>query len=427
MRYRRIFTIIVAIAFVVSMGVGAVAQGDVTELTWWVFVQMHAEVHQKSIDRWNAEHPDRQVHVNFEVYSSSDVNTKLLVALQSGTGAPDITDQEISYFGNFLQGDIQLVPLTDEIEKAKDSLLMNRYEIYAVDGEYYGAEIAACASIAYWNAELLNAAGIDINAIETWDDFAQAGRAYYAATGKPFTVFDATDPHMVQIMLTQMGGNVLDDQGNFDLESQALKQVLTYQQNAIQEGWAIPTPGGNAHAEEFYGFMNDGGCAALIMPIWYMGRFTNYMPNLDGKIQLTLLPVWEEGGMRTGVSGGTGTAVTNQAEDPQLCKELVAECLLSYEGNVGFWTGLAFDPPRKDVWTDEALKADSVFTRYFLTKDLFGEILCEVENVPKPNVYPNFPAAQTALNTIILPEVLDFGGDIDQVLAAAQVELVAAQ
>ena len=173
--------------------------------------------------------------------------------------------------------------------------------------------------------------------------------------------------------------------------------------------------------------MNNGGCVSFIEPIWYMGRFTNYMPDLSGKIQLTLVPAWEEGGMRTGVSGGTGTCVVGTTAYPELCKDLVEECLLTEEANIEFWNTLAFDPPMSSVWDDEALKEESAFTEYFLTKDLFGEVLSNVTDVPLTNVFPNFPKACTIMTTTVLPTVLENGADIQQTLESAQQELLAAQ
>ena len=61
-------------------------------------------------------------------------------------------------------------------------------------------------------------------------------------------------------------------------------------------------------------------------------------PALKGKIVTAPLPVWEAGEKRSVGQGGTGTAVTNQADDPELTKAFLAFCKLSKEGGIKEWT-----------------------------------------------------------------------------------------
>ena len=72
--------------------------------------------------------------------------------------------------------------------------------------------------------------------------------------------------------------------------------------------------------------MNDGGAASVWMPLWYMGRFTDYMPDLKGKMAIRPMPVFD--GSVNGIKskylstgmGGTGTAVTMKSKNLQLAK-----------------------------------------------------------------------------------------------------------
>src|SRR5215510_4919554 len=71
---------------------------DATEITFWTFVQAHADYWSKSADLWNTANPDRPIKLTPTVYPWADMHDKLLLALQSGTGAPDMVDIEISKF-----------------------------------------------------------------------------------------------------------------------------------------------------------------------------------------------------------------------------------------------------------------------------------------------------------------------------------------
>ena len=74
-----------------------------------------------------------------------------------------------------------------------------------------------------------------------------------------------------------------------------------------------------------------------------MDRFTDYMPDLSGKIAIAPLPVWEAGQPRSVGMGGTGTSITKQAENLELVKEFLAFAKLSEEGNIEVWNTLGFD------------------------------------------------------------------------------------
>lgn len=91
-------------------------------------------------ESWNKAHPEQSIKLEATTFPYDDNHNKLLVALQSGTGAPDMADIEISKIGNFLKGDVQLLPLNDIVEPEKANLVMSRLDNYAKDGKYYGID-----------------------------------------------------------------------------------------------------------------------------------------------------------------------------------------------------------------------------------------------------------------------------------------------
>jgi arabinosaccharide transport system substrate-binding protein len=141
------------------------------------------------------------------------------------------------------------------------------------------------------------------------------------------------------------------------------------------------------------------------MPMWYMGRFLEYMPDLKGKIAIMPMPAWTEGGPRSSGMGGTGTVVTKQADNPELAKEFLAFAKLSKEGNIELWKQLGFDPPRTDVWDDPALKEANKFTEYFGPNifDTLVDIKDEIEGV---NITEDTPAIFDAVDTQIVFKAL---------------------
>ena len=322
--------------------------GDPVELSLWTFNDLHVDYYKKTVELWNEDHPEQPLEVTIDTYPNAEMHNKLLIALQSGVGAPDIVDININFFHNFLKGDIQLAELNDIIEPEKENFIESRFDIYSKDDTHYGIGFHVGATVVYYNQEMMDQAGVNIDGIETWADYVEAGKQVLEATGKPMPAFEVTNQRPFWPMIVQRGSDYLSDEGVI-LDNEINVQTLEAMHDMIyQDGIAIPMPGGNTGSEEFFAFMNDGGIASLIMPMWYMGRFTSYMPDLEGKILIRPMPVWEEGDVRSAGMGGTGTSVTKQSEHLELAKQFLAYAKLTKESNIRIWQELQFDPIRWD-------------------------------------------------------------------------------
>ena len=313
------------------------------------------------------------------------MHNKLLVAVQSGVGAPDIADIEISKFPNFLKGDIGLAPLNDVIDPFRDKFVQARLAIYAKDGKNYGLPFHVGASVMYYNMDIMKAAGVDIDKIDTWDDYVKAGQQVVAKTGKPMTTLEITDQWSYWPLITQQKSDFFDPKGNVSLDNATNVKTLQFLQDMIYKSKiAVAAPGGFHHAEQYWGAMNQGSYGSIWMPMWYMGRFTDYMPDLAGKIAIRPLPRWTKDGFRSAGMGGTGTAVMKQSKYLDLAKRFLFFAKGSKQGNIMIWQLLGFDPPRWDVWADPAMSAPNKFTEYFQNgQDVFKMLL-----TVKDEIYP---------------------------------------
>jgi arabinosaccharide transport system substrate-binding protein len=152
--------------------------------------------------------------------------------------------------------------------------------------------------------------------------------------------------------------------------------------------------------------MNKGEVAAILMPAWYMNRFTDYMPDLKGKIKIRPLPVFAQGDKRSAAMGGTGTSVTSQAKDKQLVKDFLVFAKCDRAQNIKIWTMLGFDPIRWDVWLDPVMKSRNKFTEYY--GDEIFDILYSIKDEFNPiNLTPNYPQGISVLQTQVIPVVLE--------------------
>ncbi|MBS4200451.1 sugar ABC transporter substrate-binding protein [Bacillus sp. FJAT-49732] len=377
-----------------------------TELTFWTFASLHMEFFEDAAKRWNEENSDKPIKLKVETYPYDQMHNNLLLALQSGKGAPDISDIEISRFPNYLQGEPQLLPMNQLVEPEIDNFVKARLEIYSKDGQYYGMPTHVGASVMYYNKEIMDEAGVDIDSIKTWDDYVEAGKQVVAKTGKMMTNVPTGDYIPMWAMISQQGSDWFDENGEVTVDSPENIKALQFLHDLIYvHKIAELTPGGQPHAEEYYAYMNDGGAASISMPLWYMGRFIDYMPDLKNKMVIRPMPAWEPGGFRSAGMGGTGTVVTNQTKHPDLAKEFLAFAKLSREANIKLWTVLGFDPPRWDVWESEEVKQDNKFYQFF-GNDIFDTLLDVRDEINPVHITPQTPEVQNEINTITFDSVL---------------------
>ncbi|WP_077624540.1 ABC transporter substrate-binding protein [Sediminibacillus massiliensis] len=379
---------------------------DATELTFWTFTELHNDFYANAVDRWNEENPDKAIKLKAETYPYDQMHNNLLLALQSGEGAPDIVDVEISRFPNYLAGEPQLLPMNEYVEPVIDDFVKARFEIYSKDGQYYGMPTHVGATMMYYNTEIMEEAGVDIDSIETWDDYVEAGKKVVENTDAMMTTVPTGDYLPYWSLVSQRGSDFTNAEGELTINNQANIDTLQFQHDLVSKHEiAELTPGGEPHAEEFYSYMNEGGAASLVMPMWYMGRFLDYMPDLSGKMAIRPLPAWEEGGNRSAGMGGTGTVVTNQTEHPDLAREFLAYAKLSEEGNIDLWKVLGFDPPMWTVWEDPALQEDNEYFDYF-SDEIFETLLSVREEINELHITEKTPAIAQEINTNVLDSVL---------------------
>jgi len=395
-----------------------------TKIEFWTFQQLHADFYTQMVERWNKANPGKTIELVANVSPYDDMHNKLLVALQSGSGAPDFADIEISKFPNYIKGEPQLVPLNDIIEPELDNLVKARFDIYAKDGNYYAIDYHVGASVIYYNKEILDQAGVNPDDIKTWDDYAKAGKVVLDKTGIPMTTLETSEQWSMWLQTAQLPSkdDLLKEDGTPNLDGPEVTKVMKWQQELMKSGVAIGAPGGFHHAEEYFGFMNNGGAASIWMPLWYMGRFTDSMPDLKGKMVIRPMPAWSTGEPRSAGMGGTATVVTKQTKSEALVKEFLSFAKLSKEGSIATWTILGFDPLRSDVWDDPAMKEPNKFTEYF--GDNIFSVLTEVKNeIEGINIGEKTPTVIDAIKTQSNVRILLDNEDPEKVLKEVNAEL----
>lgn len=397
---------------------------DVTTLTVWTFIENHQDFYTNMAEKWNEANPDKKVKLVLSNMAYDDMHNKLSLALESGEGAPDVVDIELGKFPAFTTGEIGLMDLTSAIEPYKDKVVESRLDLYGKDGKYYGFPTHVGTTVAFYNTEELEAAGIDYTAIKTWEDFKNAGVKYKEETGKTFAAAETTAQWTLNLMLAQKSGSYLKEDGSLDINNDTMVECLQYMKDMQTAGALDTIAGGQPDNEEAYPLYNSGDVAAAIMPFWQTSRYTSYMTDLKGKVAIAAPPVWgDNDAVKTIGGGGTGTAVVSTSENAELAAEVFAYIKLSDEASQEIYNVLGFDPVNTEVWTDTALteNPDNQFVQYFNTKP-FASLLEVQDGIGLLDCYTDekMPSINNVFCTQTLNDIFESDVDVKEALDAAQ-------
>jgi arabinosaccharide transport system substrate-binding protein len=394
-------------------------EGEDIELEFWTFVDAHTDFMLARAEEFNEANTDYNIILNATTADFEEMHDRLLVSLQAGSGAPDIVDIEIQRFATFLRGDVPLHPLTDILDEHRAELVEERTAPYRADGVEYGIDYHLGTWVMYYNNEVLQEAGVDVDSIVTWDDYIEAGLQVVENTDSLMTSVETTDRFTVLGLMLQNGGGTYDENNELILDAPENIEALQLISDMVHEHQiAGIAEGGLHHDESYYAALNEGDYASVWMPLWYVTRFKDFMPDTEGKILIRPLPEFESGGFISTMGGGTGTAITTQIDEDKLdaAKEFLEFAKLTPESQIALYTDLGFDPFRNDVYDDPALTATDP---WFGDEPVMTNVQAMFDRLAPEFTGPRYPEVILELRDIVAYEVLEEGADPAQQLEDA--------
>ena len=414
-----------AMALVLCMLLGAVSVAsaeEVTTLTMWTFIAQHQEFFEKAAERWNGDNPDRPIAVEVTTIGYDDMHNKLKVALQADEGAPDMCDVELGQFPNILAFSDKLLDLTPAMEPYMADLVQARLEIYAKDGKYYGAPLHVGAMVCFYDKALLESAGVNYEDIKTWDDWYEAGLKLKEADPEAWMgTVETSTQWVASLMLAQQGTDWQAD-GAALINTPELATVIDTQKSWLEAGICETCPGGQPDTEEGKAYIANNKIACVIMPFWFMSRFTDEIgESCKDRYVLAPCPVFEEGQLQSIGQGGTGTVVYANGTNPELCAEFLAYAKVSPEGEAQIWDVMGFDPCNTSIWDDDAIMKtdDNKFNQYFIGYPI-DALLPIKDNIGYIVSTSISPTINSYLGSTLWNEVYVDGVDTAEALETAQ-------
>jgi len=191
MRKSSRFLILVVLALVVVVSVGAVSAQSKTVIHWWHINTADAEaaLNQSMADAFTAAHPD--VSIEITILANEPFKAKLTTVMQSGS-PPDLFQS----WGGGVLGDFAKAGLLRDVtpemtannNEWRDSFsTQGALNLYTYDGKYYGVPYSFGAVGFWYNKDLFKKAGIDATPT-TWDDLLSDVKKLQAAGITPISI-----------------------------------------------------------------------------------------------------------------------------------------------------------------------------------------------------------------------------------------------
>ena len=292
---------------------------------FWLFSPPNLPRYQEAAQAWNAEHPHPADQVNVLLIHYQAMERRLVAAFAANAPAADVVETEISMMSRAFSGsvsDVGFVDLTDRLraEGLFGQINAPSFSLWSSRGRTFGLPKDVHPCLVGYRADLVEAAGIDVSTIETWDDFRRVLGPLVRdldGDGRPdrfLLNFWENNRDLILVLLMQAGGTLFEEAGSVNLNTERNAYVL-----ASLVSWVAGPGRFCVDAREFTAggdrMRLDGTVIASILPDWLAGTWKNYIPGLNGKVKVMRLPAWEPGGLRTSVWGGTCAGIPKTAAD----------------------------------------------------------------------------------------------------------------
>lgn len=349
---------ILSIAIVTSIIVISLPVKEVEGFPFWVSSKRHYESYEPPIAKWNKERPDEKVGLS--VLHARALERRMLSGFLSDTPIAEIIETHIGVVAKAFLGPVEeigFVDLTDRLhaEGIYEQINTPSFAPYTSRGRIFGVPHDVHPVLLAYRSDIVEAAGIDVSEIETWQDYFRVMRPLYEdrdGDGQPdhyLMTASNTRSDVAIMLILQAGGSIFDenDRPNFanPINAEVLARLTTWftGPNATCEDASATTASG--HRQRLEGFV-----IGTLVPDWMAGQWKLENPGLGGKVKMMPVPAWEKGGRRTTVAGGSMIGVTKASTNFETNWELIKYLYLSPELARQMYEKTNIISPVKTIW-----------------------------------------------------------------------------
>ncbi|MFF4582515.1 ABC transporter substrate-binding protein [Streptomyces sp. NPDC001373] len=343
---------------------GADGEKDKGRITVWSWQGPAAEL-TALIPEFHAKYPG--IEVTVEDIGNPAIWDKITTGLAAGgQGLADVLHIGVDYLPGYVEkfpgGLADLAPLGATAHK--DAFAPGLWQTVSPDGKRVNALPWEANSAGFWyRADLFEKAGVDAEALQTWDDTVEAGKQLKAKTGtfligldKPASQADAAN--FFQMLLQLQGAFYFDLEGRITLGSPEAVKALTLIK-ALNDAELVADLAGGWNA--LMSALKQGTTAVQPMPTWFGGIIEEQVPGEAGKWKVRLPPAVRRGGSTAATVNSTHLAVAGGSRHRAAAWSFVEFALTRPASQVRIYRDKGIAPALMAAYEDSLFHEPSAF------------------------------------------------------------------
>ncbi|MEL7472015.1 MAG: extracellular solute-binding protein [Planctomycetota bacterium] len=382
--------------------------GSESEIGLWVFSPMHQRMYEPIIEDWNAaeeedgDDPSDRARVSQSLLGRPALRQRMLSGFFGGLPTADLIEVERTIAGQLFAGPLDAVGFVDLTDRIREEGLLEAmppaaFSPWTSRGRIFGLPHDVHPVMLGVRMDLIEDAGLSIEGVETWEDFAAALRPLMAdedGDGEPdrylLGLWPGTlDRDKIEMLLLQGGTGLFAADGSPVIASDANARVL-----AQMVSWCVGPNRFAADVPDFQPAGNqlkvDGYAIAFFMPDWMCNYWKNELQMMSGTLELMPLPALEPGGRRTSVWGGTMLGIPKTATDVEAAWAFAKRLYLSPELARAWYTEGDIITPIRTHWDDPVFDTPDPYFRGQAKGRLYVQ---HASQVPTRHASPFTPTA----------------------------------
>jgi len=367
------------------------------KLVIWV-QQANQDVWQSTVlPAFQAEYPD--VEIEFVNYAPDEVANQVGLAIQGGTGVPDLAVTEYRSITALVELG-GLLDLTSLVGPHKDTLNNTMMGYCTKDDVVYCVPWDIGPVVTFYRRDIFDAAGLpsdpeSVNAaIATYDDLLETCETIKETTGLPCFGLNKANNYgtILENMLWQQGLGFYDANGNVTIDApyviEAMEKIGTFWEADVVSDSLEWTDPWYAELNAAIDNTDTPPIATVTIGAW-MGNFLRTWAAADqaGNWGVALMPAFTTGGARASNQGGSAYFIPEGSQNVEAAKAFIEYVNLDVDNQVAQFVYSDYFPANSATYTNPFFQEPDPYFGNQVTRALFASV---AENIPFGFIYGQY-------------------------------------
>jgi len=390
--------VIFALALITTAIVVLIPANEPRGIQFWVVARQQRDSYVEKVAEWNLTRPKNPFAMT--LLHDRSLEQRMLSGFLSGTPMADLLEMHEGVFPKAFLGPVDQIGFLDITDRLHAEGLYEQinepsFSQQISRGRHFGLPHDVHPVLLAYRADLVEAAGIDVSQIETWDDYFRVMRPLMAdrdGDGRPdrylINLSDMRED-IISMLVLQNDGEIFDEQDHpifaNERNAETLARITPWITGPERVSFDVAWFTATGHRQ-----ILDGLVVGSMVPDWLLGLWKIENPQLAGKIKLMPLPAFERGGRRTSARGGSMIGINKRSAHIEECWEMAKALYTSAEIAEQTWDKTMILSPVKTLWNEPFYHEPDPFVSGQRAGTLF------IEQAPHVPLRPSSPYTNIA-------------------------------